>query len=90
MRAQLATEGLGPTLLRMAADAEAKAAQVAQNGQAPQYRDAQFGQWCTLTLALEVASMIVCSTFAGNLGGMQALVACYVSQVVVIIWRWVC
>ena len=90
VRAQLAAEGLGPTLLRMAAAAEAKAAQVAQNGQAPQFRDAQFGQWCTLTPAVEVAATLVCSSFVVSWGGAQAITACYVAQVVITIWRWVC
>ena len=90
LRTQLAKEGLGPTLLRMADAAEAKAMQVARMGAAPEFRNAQFGQWCTLTPAVELAYTIVCSSYAASLGGAQALAACYVSQVVVILWRWVC
>lgn len=90
VRALLAKEGIGPTLLRMADAAEARAAQVAKMGGAPQFRNAQFGQWCTLQPALEMAYTLVCSSYAFSFGGAQAAVACYVSQVVVIIWRWNC
>lgn len=90
LRTQLAKEGIGPTLLRMADAAEARASQMARTGGSPQFKSAQFGQWCTLTPAVELAYTIVCSSYAASLGGAQALVACYVSQVVVIIWRWAC
>lgn len=90
VRALLAKEGLGPTLLRMAEAAEAKAAQVARAGQGQPFRNAQFGQWCTLQPAVELATTLVCSSYALSFGGAQAVTACYVAQVVITIWRWVC
>ncbi|MEQ1896297.1 MAG: hypothetical protein ABL971_02785 [Vicinamibacterales bacterium] len=90
LRTQLAKEGLGPTLLRMADAAQARATQVAKMGGAPQFRNAQSGQWCTLQPAVEVAVTVVCSSYAALLDGAQAAVACAVAQIVIIIWRWVC
>ena len=90
VRAQLAKEGFGPTLLRMADAAETRAAQVARNGGAVPYRHVQSGLWCTLQPAVQTASYLVCTSYAASIGGAQALTACYVSQVVVIIWQWFC
>jgi len=89
LRAQLAAEGLGPTLLRMADAAEARADQMARAGGGIPFRNVQSNPWCTLVPAVRVANIVVCGTiFSGT--GLPGTVACYVSQLVYLIWDWSC
>lgn len=90
VRGLLAREGLGPTLLRMADAAEAKAARMARNPDARPFRNAQSGLFCLFQPEIEVASQIICDLSTAGIGGPQVVVACRVSMVVVVVWRWLC
>lgn len=89
VRELLAREGLAPTLLRMADVAEARAARMASNPDAQRFRNAQ-GLFCNFQPEVEVASQIVCDLASIGAGGAQVVVACRVSLVVVVLWRWIC
>ncbi|MGE0392238.1 MAG: hypothetical protein AB7I25_00375 [Vicinamibacterales bacterium] len=92
VREQLGREGIGPTLLRMADAAEAKAARMARSGNAPPFRNAQL-EWnlaCRFEPEIQLASQIICDVASTGVGGAQAQVACRVSVIVVYLWRWLC
>jgi len=92
VRARLGREGLGPTLLRMAEAAEAKAARVARSGSAAPFRNVQleWGMGCRFEPEIQLASVIICDLASAGVGGAPAQVACRVSQIVVVLWRWFC
>lgn len=89
-RAQLAAEGLGPTLLRMADAAAAKASQVARVSDAGRFRSAQWYLMCTYQPVAQVASVVICEVAQQGAGGAPVQIACRVSQVVVVLWSLVC
>jgi len=89
VRDLLAREGLGPTLLRMADAADARAARMARNPDAQRFRNAQ-GLFCLFQPEVEVASQIVCDLANIGVGGAPIVVACRVSLVVVVLWKWIC
>jgi hypothetical protein len=91
VRGLLSREGLGPTLLKMADAAEAKAARMARTPDARPFRNAQWsGLFCNFQPEIEVASQVICDLSYAGIGGAQVVVACRVSMIVVVVWRWIC
>lgn len=92
VRERLGREGIAPTLLRMADAAEAKAARVARSGTGSPFRNAQL-EWnlaCRFEPEIQLASTIICDAAMIGAGGAPVQVACRVSQIVVVLWRWFC
>lgn len=91
VRGLLAREGLGPTLLKMADAAEARAARMARTPDARPFKNAQWsGLFCNFQPEIEVASQVICDLSYAGVGGPQVVVACRVSMIVVVVWRWIC
>ncbi len=92
VRERIGREGVGPTLLRMADAAEAKAARMARSGNAAPFRHAQleWGMGCRFEQEIQIASTVICELAAAGIGGAQAQAACSVSQLVVVLLRWIC
>lgn len=90
VRERFGREGAGPTLLKMAEAADAKAAQMARSSSGPALKHAQWYLLCNYQQEIQLASQIICDVSYAGVGGAQVAVACRVSQVVVVLWRLVC
>ncbi len=93
IRAQIAKEGLAPTLLRIADMFDARAAQVARNGGRGNLQNVQDqNPWCTLVPSYTMAMSILCNPIIGLIAGANVTlgVSCVVAWTGSLILQWVC
>lgn len=89
-RAQLALEGLGPTLVKMAELADARGRDRARNGNAPHVHRVQYNPYCVYMPVLKMVATLVCIPVAALLNPALYMTVCSVAMVTQMVWEWVC
>ena len=90
-------EGFAPTLLKMAALAEARGREMARNGNNPNIKRVQNGSgpgnpWCQYFPVLQTVQELVCLPVWSVIPGSQGVwvSVCTVAIVQRLVWQWFC